>query len=229
MAATLEHCVLEIRKIQEEARRTGRALRPRWPMVILRSPKGWTAPRQVDGHYLEGFWRAHQVPLGDIAAKPGHLKLLESWMRGYRPEELFDEAGRVFPELRRLAPEGRRRMSANPAANGGLMRKPLIMPDFRAIRRRRSRNPVATLAGNVPVLGDFLREVDAAEHARISASSDPTRRSPTGCRPFSRSPRRPGWANTFRRTPTAASSPPTAASWRCSASTRSKGGSRATS
>ena len=92
MAATLEHCVLEIRKFQDEARTTGKAFRPRWPMVILRSPKGWTAPRQVDGHYLEGFWRAHQIPITDIASNPSHLKLLETWMRSYKPEELFDDA-----------------------------------------------------------------------------------------------------------------------------------------
>ena len=87
MAATLEHCVLEIRKIQEEARRTGRAFRPRWPMIILRSPKGWTAPRQVDGHYLEGFWRAHQIPLADIADQSSQLQVLEEWMRSYKPGE----------------------------------------------------------------------------------------------------------------------------------------------
>ena len=158
MAATLEHCVLEIRKIQEEARRTGKAFRPRWPMIILRSPKGWTAPREVDGHYLEGFWRAHQIPLTDIATNPSHLKLLESWMRSYKPEELFDENGRLIPELKALAPKGIRRMSANPIANGGLVRKPLDMPDFRnsAVEVKK---PGATLAGNVPTLGNFLREV----------------------------------------------------------------------
>ena len=158
MAETLEHCVLAIRKIQEEARETGNAVRPRWPMVILRSPKGWTAPRQVDGHYLEGFWRAHQIPLTDIATNPNHLKLLETWMRSYKPEELFDETGRLIPELRALAPKGPRRMSANPIANGGLLRKPLDMPDFRksAVEVKK---PGATLAGNVPTLGNFLREV----------------------------------------------------------------------
>ena len=158
MAETLEHCVLAIRKIQEEARETGNAVRPRWPLVVLRSPKGWTAPRQVDGHYLEGFWRAHQIPLTDIATNPNHLKLLETWMRSYKPEELFDETGRLIPELRALAPKGQRRMSANPITNGGLLRKPLDMPDFRksAVEVKK---PGATLAGNVPTLGNFLREV----------------------------------------------------------------------
>src|SRR5207253_6606376 len=157
-AATLEQSVLEIRKFQEEARRTGKAFRPRWPMIILRSPKGWTAPRQVDGHYLEGFWRAHQIPLTDIATNPSHLKVLETWMRSYQPEELFDDTGRLVPELKTLAPKGNRRMSANPIANGGLVRKPLDMPDFRrsAVEMK---NPGATRAGNVPTMGNFLREV----------------------------------------------------------------------
>jgi xylulose-5-phosphate/fructose-6-phosphate phosphoketolase len=158
MAATLEHCVQEIRNLQEEARRTGKAVRPRWPMIILRSPKGWTAPRQIDGHYLEGFWRAHQIPLGDIATNPGHLKVLEDWLRSYKPEELFDQEGRLLPELKALAPKGERRMSANPVANGGLLRRPLVMPDFRnfAVEVKRAG---ATEAGSVPTLGNFLREV----------------------------------------------------------------------
>jgi xylulose-5-phosphate/fructose-6-phosphate phosphoketolase len=158
MAATLEHCVLEIRKFQEEARRTGKAFRPRWPMVVLRSPKGWTAPREVDGHYLEGFWRAHQIPITDVATNPAHLKVLEDWMRSYKPEELFDENGRIIPELKVLAPKGHRRMTANPVANGGSLREPLNMPDFRsaAIEVKKAG---ATRAGNVPTLGNFLREV----------------------------------------------------------------------
>ena len=156
MAATLEHCVLQNRKTQQEARSNGKAFRPRWPMIILRSPKGWTAPRQVDGHYLEGFWRAHQVPLE--VDNEHDLKVVEEWMRSYEPEKLFDEAGRFIPELKALAPKGTRRMSANPIANGGLVRKPLDMPDFRdaAVDVKK---PGATLAGNVPTLGDFLREV----------------------------------------------------------------------
>jgi xylulose-5-phosphate/fructose-6-phosphate phosphoketolase len=158
MAATLEHCVLEIRKFQDEARQNGKAFRPRWPMIILRSPKGWTAPREVDGHYLEGFWRAHQIPLTDVATNPAHLRLLESWMRSYKPEEHFDERGRLIPELKSLSPKGNRRMSANPVANGGLLRRPLDMPDFRdfAVEVKKSGE---TVAGNVPTLGNFLREV----------------------------------------------------------------------
>jgi xylulose-5-phosphate/fructose-6-phosphate phosphoketolase len=157
MAATLEHCVLEIRKAQEEARGTGKLTRPRWPMVVLRSPKGWTAPREIDGHYLEGFWRAHQIPITDIATNPSHLKVLETWMLAYQPQELFDDRGSLIAELKALAPRGNRRMSANPIANGGLLRKPLDMPDFRdsSIKVK----PGVTSAGNVPTLGNFLREV----------------------------------------------------------------------
>jgi xylulose-5-phosphate/fructose-6-phosphate phosphoketolase len=158
MAATMEHCVLEIRRFQEEARSTGEAFRPRWPAIILRSPKGWTAPRQVDGHYLEGFWRAHQIPIPDVATHPAHLKLLESWMRSYKPEERFDEQGRLIPALKALAPRGNRRMSANPVANGGLLRRPLDMPDFRTFAVD-VKEPGRTVAGNVPTLGNFLREV----------------------------------------------------------------------
>ena len=158
MAATMEHCVLEIRKFQEKARQTGKAFRPRWPMIILRSPKGWTAPREVDGHYLEGFWRAHQIPLTDVASNPEHLKLLESWMRSYKPEERFDDQGRLIPELKALAPKGNRRMSANPVANGGLLRRPLDLPDFRKFAVE-VKNLGEILAGNVSTLGNFLREV----------------------------------------------------------------------
>src|SRR5262245_12049792 len=132
MAATLEHCVREIRRIQQEARRSGSGVkRPRWPMVILRSPKGWTGPKEVDGHKVEGFWRAHQVPMAEMHENPSHLALLEEWLRSYQPEKLFDEGGRLLPELRQLAPTGERRMGANPHANGGVLRKALRLPGFR--------------------------------------------------------------------------------------------------
>jgi xylulose-5-phosphate/fructose-6-phosphate phosphoketolase len=127
-------------------------------MIVLRSPKGWTAPRQVDDHYLKGFWRAHQVPIADIATNPKHLKVLESWMHSYKPEELFDGEGRLLSELKALAPKGNRRMSANPIANGGLVRKPLELPDFRSSAVE-VKKPGATLAGNIPTLANFLREV----------------------------------------------------------------------
>ena len=157
-AATFEHCIQQIRSIQEEARRSGVAKRPRWPMVILRTPKGWTAPAEIDHHKVEGSWRAHQVPLTEISQNPEHLKLLERWLRSYKPEELFDNTGRLKPELRDLAPQGNRRMSANPIANGGLVRKALFLPDFR--------NYGVTMEGpgrleveNTPPLGRFLRDV----------------------------------------------------------------------
>jgi len=130
MAATVERCVLEIRAIQKKARSTGKPERPRWPMIILRSPKGWTGPKEVDGHKVENFWRAHQVPVLDIQSNPKHLRIVEQWMRSYKPEELFDENGALIPELRTLPPVGERRMSANPHANGGKLRKPLSLPNF---------------------------------------------------------------------------------------------------
>ncbi|KAF7902554.1 hypothetical protein EAF00_002457 [Botryotinia globosa] len=131
MAGTLERCVVEIRKYQKEARDSGKAVRPRWPMIVLRSPKGWTGPRKVDDKLLEGFWRAHQIPLPNVASNPEHLKLLESWMRSYKPEEVFNQEGKLLPELKELAPVGNARMSANPVGNGGILRRPLDMPDFR--------------------------------------------------------------------------------------------------
>ena len=159
MAATLDHCVQEIRRIQQDARANASGpRRPRWPMIILRSPKGWTGPREVDGHKVEGFWRAHQVPLAEMHEKPAHLKQLEEWLRGYRPEELFDENGRLVPELRTLAPEGARRMGANPHANGGLLRKALSLPDFRTYAVE-TREPGRIEVSPTQVLGQFLRDV----------------------------------------------------------------------
>src|SRR5207244_399110 len=117
----LEECIVEIRKIQGQARKSGRFERPRWPLIVLRSPKGWTGPREVDGHKVEGFWRSHQVPLAGMHDNPAHLKQLEKWLRSYKPEELFDNSGQLIPELKALAPKGIRRMSANPHANGGLL------------------------------------------------------------------------------------------------------------
>jgi xylulose-5-phosphate/fructose-6-phosphate phosphoketolase len=159
MAATLEHCVKEIRRIQQEARKSASAVkRPRWPMVILRSPKGWTGPKEVDGHKVEGFWRAHQVPLAELHENPSHLAILEEWLGSYRPEELFDAAGRLLPELRDLAPKGVRRMGANPHANGGLLRKALRLPDFRDYAGTVEK-PGTTEVGPTQVLGQFLRDV----------------------------------------------------------------------
>jgi xylulose-5-phosphate/fructose-6-phosphate phosphoketolase len=131
MAATLDTAVEQIKKIQQDARVRGNLVRPRWPMIVLNSPKGWTGPKMVDGLQVEGTFRSHQVPLSDPATHPEHLKLLEDWLRSYRPEELFDEQGRLKPELAELAPKGERRMGANPHANGGILLRDLRMPDFR--------------------------------------------------------------------------------------------------
>jgi len=159
MAATLEHCVRRIQHIQQEARKSGSEVkRPRWPMVILRSPKGWTGPKEVDGHKVEGFWRAHQVPLAEMHEKPSHLAHLEEWLRSYRPQELFDEAGRLLPELRELAPKGARRMGANPHANGGLLRRGLKLPDFRDYAVTVEK-PGTIEVGPTQILGQFLRDV----------------------------------------------------------------------
>ncbi|HET6898088.1 MAG TPA: phosphoketolase family protein [Vicinamibacteria bacterium] len=130
MASTLDAVVAEIRRIQREARAHGFRERPRWPMIVLRSPKGWTGPKVVDGKATEGTFRSHQVPMGDMS-RPGHLRILEKWMKSYRPRDLFDAAGRLLPELAALAPRGERRMSANPHANGGLLLRDLRLPDFR--------------------------------------------------------------------------------------------------
>src|SRR5437879_6505074 len=131
IAGTLDTIVNEIRSIQDNARNGGDLGLPTWPMVILRSPKGWTGPKTVDGKPIEGTWRAHQVPVADLDTKPEHLQMLEQWMNSYRPEELFDESGRLVAELAELAPRGERRMGANPRANGGLVLRDLRMPDFR--------------------------------------------------------------------------------------------------
>ncbi len=158
MAATLEDCINQIRKIQSERRRSGNTQLPRWPMIILRSPKGWTAPKKIDGHYIEGFWRAHQVPIADVPGNLAHLKLLQEWMESYRPHELFDRSGRLLPELRELAPRGNRRISANPHANGGLLRRPLRLPNFRDYAVAVDR-PGATEEQNTFILGGFLRDI----------------------------------------------------------------------
>ncbi len=158
MAGTLDRCVSEIHRIQEEARSGGKGMRARWPMIVLRSPKGWTGPKEVDGHKVEGFWRSHQVPLGGLHDNPAHLTQLEEWMRSYKPEELFDENGTLRPELKALAPKGERRMSANPVANGGLVRKALRMPDFREYATDVP-EPAQQRIENTRPLGQFLRDI----------------------------------------------------------------------
>jgi xylulose-5-phosphate/fructose-6-phosphate phosphoketolase len=158
MAATTEHCITEIREIRQQARAAGTAERPRWPMIVLRSPKGWSAPHEVAGHRLEGSWRAHQVPLPDVKKDPAQLHTLEDWMRGLKPEELFDAAGVLAPELKALAPAGARRMSANPHANGGILKKALRLPDFRHYAVKVD-EPGKSEAENTRPLGMYLRDV----------------------------------------------------------------------
>ncbi len=158
MAGTLDAIVNEIQFIQNRARSEADSGLPTWPMLILRSPKGWTGPKVVDGKPVEDTWRAHQVPVTDLQLKPGHLKILEEWMRSYRPEELFDKNGKLVSELAELAPKGDRRMGANPHANGGLLLRDLVMPDFRnyavSVAKPGTQNAEATR-----VLGGFLRDV----------------------------------------------------------------------
>ena len=158
MAATIEHCIAEIRKFQQECRTTGAAKRPRWPMIVLRSPKGWGAPREIGGRYLEGFWRAHQVPLTDVKKNPEQLRVLENWMREQQPEKIFDKNGKLIPELKALAPADDHRMSANPHANGGRIRQALCVPDF-ADYAVKFDQPGTVETENVPPLGNFLRDI----------------------------------------------------------------------
>jgi len=157
MAATVEHCVNEIRHIRRHTREHGEASRPRWPMIVLRSPKGWSAPREFEGHRLEGFWRAHQVPLPDVKKNPEALRVLENWMRSMHPEQIFDAAGRLIPELKALAPTGARRMSANPHANGGILKRDLRLPDFHDYAQKVEK-PGTGEAENTRPLGAFLRD-----------------------------------------------------------------------
>jgi xylulose-5-phosphate/fructose-6-phosphate phosphoketolase len=157
MADTLDRTLDEIRDIQDRARSKGFENRPTWPMIVLRSPKGWTGPKEVDGKPVEGTWRAHQVPVADMTGNPRHLAILEKWMRSYEPSELFDEGGRLRPELAELAPEGRRRMGANPHANGGELLRDLRLPDFRSYAVD-VKTPGSVRAEATRVLGGFLRD-----------------------------------------------------------------------
>ncbi|WP_058554130.1 phosphoketolase [Thiohalocapsa sp. ML1] len=160
MAATMDACYAEIQAHQQDARAKGAAnvRRYRWPMIVLRSPKGWTGPKEVDGNKVEGFWRAHQVPLSGLHDNAEHLAQLEAWMRSYKPEELFDDTGKLKPEIRAAAPEGNLRMSASPHANGGLLRRSLRMPDFRKYACVVER-PGTVRAMNTKPLGALLRDI----------------------------------------------------------------------
>jgi xylulose-5-phosphate/fructose-6-phosphate phosphoketolase len=158
MAATFDTVVQEIRAIQEEARGKGSVKLPTWPMIILRTPKGWTGPKFVDGKPVEGTWRSHQVPVDDLARKPERVAILEAWLKSYQPHALFDESGRLMPELAELAPKGDQRMGANPHANGGLLLKDLVMPDFRTNAVAIAK-PGTQISEATRVLGAFLRDV----------------------------------------------------------------------
>jgi xylulose-5-phosphate/fructose-6-phosphate phosphoketolase len=158
MATVLDECVAEIETIQRAAREGSETERPRWPMIVLRTPKGWTGPKTVDGKPVEGTFRSHQVPLSNLAENPEHLSALEEWMQSYRPGELFDGGGRLVDELRALSPTGDRRMSANPAANGGLLLRDLLLPDFQDYGVKVDA-PGTTSSEATRVLGEFVRDV----------------------------------------------------------------------
>ncbi len=160
LAAALDEALDEIRELQRAAREDGAVLRPTWPMLILRTPKGWTGPKEVDGKKTEGSWRSHQVPMAAVRENPAHVRVLEDWLRSYRPEELFDEGGRLVPELAALAPEGERRMSANPHANGGELLRELVLPDFRDYAVEVTA-PATRTSEATRVLGGFLRDIVA--------------------------------------------------------------------
>ena len=165
MAACLDTVVSEIQDIQRAARSGRTTGRPRWPMIVLKSPKGWTGPKEVDGKRVEGSWRAHQVPLAGLADNPKHLKILEQWLKSYRPEELFNDAGQLQPALKKLAPMGERRMSANPHTNGGLLRRDLRLPDYKVYGLEVV--PGETLGEATRNVGAFLRDVlkaNASDH-----------------------------------------------------------------
>ncbi|MGD1033120.1 MAG: phosphoketolase family protein [Candidatus Dormibacteria bacterium] len=166
MAATLDTVIAEITSIQKHARETGDATRPAWPMIVFKSPKGWTGPKMVDGLPTEGTWRSHQVPMAEVKTNPDHLALLETWLKSYRPDELFDENGTLVPELKGLPPKSYRRMSANPHANGGLLLQDLVLPDFRNYAVEVAR-PGTTFAEATKVLGSYLRDVTRANTDRF--------------------------------------------------------------
>jgi xylulose-5-phosphate/fructose-6-phosphate phosphoketolase len=165
-AAVLDAALDEIARIQEAARAGAVEKRPRWPMIVLRTPKGWTGPREVDGVPVEGTWRSHQVPIADVRGNEDHLRLLEAWLRSYRPDELFDDGGALRPELAELAPRGAHRMSANPQANGGELLKDLVLPDFRAYAVEVGA-PGKTTSEATRVLGGFLRDVAGGNPANF--------------------------------------------------------------
>ena len=194
MAAVMDEVIGEIQAIQRTARDGSRGAsgddRPRWPMIVLRTPKGWTGPKEVDGLPSEGTFRSHQVPMGEVRTNAAHRAALEAWLRSYRPDELFDDRGALVPDLAELPPRSYRRMSANPHANGGLLLKDLALPDYRDYAVP-VEAPGASSSEATRVLGTFLRDV-VDRTARRSGSSARTRPSRTGLAPCSRRPTAPG-------------------------------------
>lgn len=160
MARALDGAFDRIRSIQDAARRGGDIARPRWPMIVLRSPKGWTGPMEVDGKKIEGFWRSHQVPIDEVRSNPAHLEILQQWMQSYEPSKLFDEQGRLVDQLQALAPQGARRMGSSPHANGGGLRKPLHMPDYRS-HSVEVASPGQTTGEATRIMGNLLNDVFA--------------------------------------------------------------------
>jgi xylulose-5-phosphate/fructose-6-phosphate phosphoketolase len=213
MASSFDIAFDRIKTIQASARNgVATAGCPRWPMIILRSPKGWTGPKEVDGKKVEGFWRAHQVPVSNCRSDPLHMKILEDWMRSYQPDDLFDEAGRLKPELRALAPKAQRRMGASPYANGGLLRRELVVPatsDYAIDIGRRGH----AIAQSTEILGHYLRDTLTLNMTRqISAFSGRMKRNRTGLAAFSKSQTVSGWKTS---SPMMFISRAMAASWRC--------------
>ena len=227
MASTLDTVLGEIQRIKADARQNGFTERPRWPMIVLRTPKGWTCPKEIDGKRTEGYWRAHQVPMGEMHNNPVHVRILEDWMKSYRPSELFDENGRLRPELAELAPRGTRRMSANPHANGGLLLRDLRLPDFRDYAVEVPA-PGGVTAEATRIMGDFLRDVmklnmEAQNFRLFSPDENNSNRWQDVLQVTNRA-----WvAETELSTTT--TSPRTVASWRCSASISARAGWRAIS
>jgi xylulose-5-phosphate/fructose-6-phosphate phosphoketolase len=225
LAAALDEALDEIAALQAEARADGASpTRPRWPMLVLRTPKGWTGPENVDGRPVEGTWRAHQVPVAEAREDAAHRAILEEWLRSYRPEELFDESGRLLPELAELSPSRDRRMSANPHANGGELLRDLVrrtsetMPSRSISPARAWARPRGCSARSCATSSPRTRGT--------SASSGPTRRPRTASATSSPRPAGRGWRTSC---PSTRVSRRTAGSWRCSRSTCARAGSRATS
>ena len=224
MAATLDKVVERVSSIQRSARESGNAARPRWPMIVFRSLKGWTGPKIVDGLPIEGTWRSHQVPLAEVRTNPGHLALLESWMSSYRPEELFDEQGTLIAELAGLPPKSHRRMSANPHSNGGLLLQELDLPDFRDYGVPVEK-PGTTLAEATRVLGGFLRDVIQQNPSNFRLfGPDEVAVQPLAGGLRSHGPAMGRRGTRHRRPPSARR----AGSWRCFPSTSAKDGWRVT-